>query len=256
MSGTTVIQASGLTKHYDGFVAVDDLTFHVDAGEIYGLLGPNGAGKTTTILMLLGLSEPTAGEARVVGLDPAREPLEVKRHVGYLPDAVGFYGRLTGQENLAYTARLNGLEPDAVATRIDELLVQVGLTEAAGKPADTYSRGMLQRLGVADALIKEPDVLILDEPTASIDPAGVAELLDLIRSLASDRGLAVLLSSHLLSQVERLCDRVGIFSRGRLIAEGTLRELATRAGDRRLSLDEVYRRLATSAAEVTDGSAA
>jgi ABC-2 type transport system ATP-binding protein len=256
MSGSTVIQASGLTKRYDGFVAVDDLTFHVDAGEIYGLLGPNGAGKTTTILMLLGLSEPTGGEARVVGLDPAREPLEVKRHVGYLPDAVGFYGRLTGKENLAYTARLNGLEPDTVASRIDELLVQVGLTEAADKPADTYSRGMLQRLGVADALIKEPDVLILDEPTASIDPAGVAELLDLIRSLASDRGLAVLLSSHLLSQVERLCDRVGIFSRGRLIAEGTLPELAARAGDRRLSLDEVYRRLAASAAEVTDGSAA
>ena len=256
MSGSTVIQASGLTKRYDGFVAVDDLTFHVDAGEIYGLLGPNGAGKTTTILMLLGLSEPTSGEARVVGLDPAREPLEVKRHVGYLPDAVGFYGRLTGKENLAYTARLNGLEPDAVASRIDELLVQVGLTEAADKPADTYSRGMLQRLGVADALIKEPDVLILDEPTASIDPAGVAELLDLIRSLASDRGLAVLLSSHLLSQVERLCDRVGIFSRGRLIAEGTLPELAERAGDRRLSLDEVYRRLAANAAEVTDGSAA
>ena len=143
-----------------------------------------------------------------------------------------------------------------MATRIEELLVQVGLTQAANKPADTYSRGMLQRLGVADALIKEPDVLILDEPTASIDPEGVAELLDLIRSLASDRGLAVLLSSHLLSQVERLCDRVGIFSRGRLIAEGTLPELATRAGDRRLSLDEVYRRLAASAAEVTDGSAA
>ena len=256
MGATAVIQASGLTKRYDGFVAVDDLTFHVNAGEIYGLLGPNGAGKTTTILMLLGLSEPTAGEARVVGLNPAREPLEVKRLVGYLPDAVGFYGRLSGRENLAYTARLNGLEPDAAATRIDELLVQAGLTEAADKPADTYSRGMLQRLGVADALIKGPDVLILDEPTASIDPAGVAELLELIRSLASDRGLAVLLSSHLLSQVEKLCDRVGIFSRGRLIAEGSLPELATRAGDRELPLDEVYRRLAPGAEGVTDGHAA
>jgi ABC-2 type transport system ATP-binding protein len=256
MGTAPLIEARGLTKRYDGIVAVDDLSFHVDAGEIYGLLGPNGAGKTTTILMLLGLSEPTAGEARVVGLDPARDPLEVKRHVGYLPDAVGFYGRLTGRENLEYTARLNGLAPAAEAARIDELLAQVGLEEAADRPADTYSRGMLQRLGVADALVKDPDILILDEPTASIDPAGVAELLDLIRSLAADRRLAVLLSSHLLSQVERLCDRVGVFSRGRLIAEGSLPEVAARAGDRRLSLDEVYRRLATRKVEASgDGSA-
>ena len=178
-----------------------------------------------------------------MGLDPSREPLEVKRRVGYLPDAVGFYGRLSGRENLEYTARLNGLLPDGVAARIDELLAQVGLVGDADRPADTYSRGMLQRLGVADALIKDPDVLILDEPTASIDPAGVAELLDLIRGLAANRGLAVLLSSHLLGQVEQLCYRVGIFSRGQLIAEGSLTDLATLAGDRRLSLDEVYRRL-------------
>jgi ABC-2 type transport system ATP-binding protein len=181
----------------------------------------------------------------------------VKRHVGYLPDSVGFYGRLTGRENLDYTARLNGLETDAAAERIAELLDQVGLTEAADRPADTYSRGMLQRLGVADALVKDPDVLILDEPTASIDPSGVAELLDLIRRLVAERDLAVLLSSHLLAQVEKLCDRVGIFSRGRLVAEGSVSELAERAGDRSLSLDEVYRRLAAAAAaEGTDGRAA
>jgi ABC-2 type transport system ATP-binding protein len=256
MAGTPLVEAHDLTKHYDGLVAVDNLTFHVDPGEIYGLLGPNGAGKTTTILMLLGLSEPTSGEARVLGLDPARVPLEVKRHVGYLPDSVGFYGRLSGRENLDYTARLNGLQTDAAAERIAALLDQVGLTDAADRPADTYSRGMLQRLGVADALVKDPDVLILDEPTASIDPAGVAELLDLIRRLVAERGLAVLLSSHLLAQVEKLCDRVGIFSRGRLIAEGSVVELATRAGDRALSLDEVYRRLAAAAAEGTDGRAA
>jgi ABC-2 type transport system ATP-binding protein len=251
-----LVEARGLTKRYDGFVAVDDLTFRVGAGEIYGLLGPNGAGKTTTILMLLGLSEPSEGEARVLGLDPAREPLEVKRRVGYLPDSVGFYGRLSGRENLDYTARLNGLEPVAAAERIGELLDQVGLTDAADKPADTYSRGMLQRLGVADALVKEPSVLVLDEPTASIDPAGVAELLGLIRALVAERRLAVLLSSHLLSQVEQLCDRVGIFSRGRLIAEGSVHDLAERAGDPRLSLDEVYRRLAARAEEDRDGRAA
>jgi ABC-2 type transport system ATP-binding protein len=252
MQPTAAIEATGLTKRYDAVVAVDDLSFRVQPGEIYGLLGPNGAGKTTTILMLLGLSEPTAGTARVVGLDPAREPLEVKRRVGYLPDAVGFYGRLSGRENLAYTARLNGLDPAGVEERITELLGQVNLLDAADRPADGYSRGMLQRLGVADALIKDPDVLILDEPTASIDPSGVAELLSLIRRLADERGLAILLSSHLLSQVQQLCDRVGIFSRGRLIAEGALAELATRAGDADLSLDEVYRRLEAAAEEADD----
>jgi ABC-2 type transport system ATP-binding protein len=238
-----LVEARGLTKRYGDFVAVDRLSFSVRAGEIYGLLGPNGAGKTTTILMLLGLSEPSDGKARVLGLDPARDPLEVKRHVGYLPDAVGFYGRLSGRENLAYTARLNGIPRDEATARIATLLDEVGLTDAADKPADTYSRGMLQRLGIADALVKQPQVLILDEPTASIDPAGVGELLTLIRRLARDEGQAILLSSHLLAQVQQLCDRVGIFARGRLIAEGSVGELARRAGDPNLSLDEVYRRL-------------
>lgn len=250
------VEARHLTRRYGDFTAVDDLTFHVSAGEIYGLLGPNGAGKTTTILMLLGLSEPTEGDARVLGLDPARAPLEVKRRVGYLPDSVGFYPRLTGRENLEYTARLNGIGLTDAKARIDRLLGDVGLTDAADRPTDTYSRGMLQRLGLADALVKEPAVLILDEPTASIDPAGVAELLELIRGLVDSEGLAVLLSSHLLSQVEQLCDRVGIFSHGRLIAEGGLAELADRAGDAGLHLDEVYRRLASSAEEAHRGRAA
>jgi ABC-2 type transport system ATP-binding protein len=251
-----LIEAVGLTKHYDTFVAVDDLSFRVAPGEIYGLLGPNGAGKTTTILMLLGLSEPTAGEARVLGLDPSRSPLEVKRRVGYLPDSVGFYGRLTGRENLEYTARLNGIPRGEASPLIDDLLERVGLTDAEGKPADTYSRGMLQRLGVADALVKDPGILILDEPTTSIDPAGVSELLDLIRDLASQRGMAVLLSSHLLSQVEQLCDRVGIFSHGRLVAEGSVGELAEQAGDAGLHLDDIYRRLAVDAREERNDNAA
>ena len=246
-AATALVEARDLTKRYGGFVAVDQLSFSVRAGEIYGLLGPNGAGKTTTILMLLGLSEPTAGEARVLELDPARDPLEVKHRVGYLPDSVGFYARLSGRENLDYTARLNGIEPGVATKRIAQLLVQVGLNDAADKPADTYSRGMLQRLGIADALVKDPAVLILDEPTASIDPAGVGELLGFLRRLVAERGLAVLLSSHLLAQVQQLCDRVGIFSRGRLIAEGTVAELAERAGKPGAALDEVYRRLAAEA---------
>ena len=168
----------------------------------------------------------------------------MKRRVGYLPDAVGFYGRLTGRENLRYTARLNGLEPSEEAERVASVLADVGLTDAADRPTDAYSRGMLQRLGIADALVKEPDVLILDEPTTSIDPTGVADLLDLVRRLVAR-------ARHRRAAVEppprpgeQLCDRVGIFSRGRLIAEGTVRELATRAGDPGLGLDEVYRRLA------------
>ena len=254
--GAPLVEARSLTKRYDSFVAVDHLSFGVRGGEIYGLLGPNGAGKTTTILMLLGLSEPSDGQARVLGLDPARDALEVKRRVGYLPDAVGFYGRLSGRENLAYTARLNGLGRDEATARIATLLDDVGLAEAADKPADTYSRGMLQRLGIADALVKDPSVLILDEPTASIDPAGVGELLGLIHRLAKDEGLAILLSSHLLAQVQQLCDRVGIFARGRLIAEGSVSELAGRAGDASLSLDEVYRRLEAKAGGGPGGRAA
>jgi ABC-2 type transport system ATP-binding protein len=253
---TPLVRTRELTKRYDDVVAVDALSLEVRRGEIYGLLGPNGAGKTTTILMLLGLAEPTSGEARVLGLDPARQPLEVKRQVGYLPDSVGFYGRLTGRENLRYTARLNGLPPADAEVAITELLAQVGLDEAADRPADTYSRGMLQRLGIADALVKNPAVLILDEPTTAIDPTGVADLLALIRSLVADRGIGVLLSSHLLEQVERLCDRIGIFSRGRLVAEGTVAELSRRAGGEALHLDEVYRRLVSSKeAEVTHGAA-
>jgi ABC-2 type transport system ATP-binding protein len=251
-----LVETRELTKRYGDVVAVDHLSLAVRGGEIYGLLGPNGAGKTTTILMLLGLAEPSSGEARVLGLDPARQPLEVKRRVGYLPDSVGFYGRLTGRENLRYTARLNGIGAAEAEPVIAELLTHVGLDEAGDRATDTYSRGMLQRLGIADALVKSPEILILDEPTTAIDPTGVADLLVLIRRLVADRGIGVLLSSHLLEQVERLCDRVGIFSRGRLLAEGTVAELSRRAGGEGLHLDEVYRRLVSSKeAEVTHGAA-
>ena len=226
-----VIRTRRLTKRYGDLTAVSKLDLAVYPGEIFGLLGQNGAGKTTTILMLLGLSEPTSGEASVMGLDPAWEPREVKRRVGYLPDAVGFYGGLTGRENLRYTARLNGLRRDEAESAIDEVLEQVGLTDRANDPVEQYSRGMRQRLGIADALVKSPDVLILDEPTTSIDPLGVIEILDLLRKLVNDRGLAIMLSSHLLSQVQSVCDRIGIFAAGRLIGVGTVDELARQFGD-------------------------
>ena len=231
MAGQPAIRTRALTKKYGEFTAVNNLDLEVSQGEIFGLLGPNGAGKTTTILMLLGLSEATKGEAEVVGLDPARFPLEVKRRVGYLPDNVGFYATLTGRENLRYTARLNGLEREEGEARIEALLQQAGLAQAADSRVDTYSRGMRQRLGIADTLIKDPDVVILDEPTVAIDPEGVAEVLALIRSLARDRGVTLLLASHLLHQVQSVCDRVGIFVAGRMVAQGPMSELADRLSE-------------------------
>ena len=225
------IRTLGLTKAYGDLVAVDRLDLEVKVGEIFGLLGQNGAGKTTTILMLLGLTEPTAGEARVVGLDPTRNPLGVKRKVGYLPDAVGFYGGLTGRENLRYTARLNGLRGDDSEDRIDVVLEQVRLVGRADDKVETYSRGMKQRLGIADALVKRPQVLILDEPTTAIDPIGVVEILELLRDLVTEHGLSILLSSHLLNQVQNVCDRVGIFAAGRLSGIGTVPQLARRFGE-------------------------
>jgi ABC-2 type transport system ATP-binding protein len=233
----SVIVARGLTKRYGEFTAVDKLDLEIRPGEVFGLLGPNGAGKTTTVLMLLGLSEPTAGTARVVGLDPARQPLEVKRRVGYLPDNVGFYGNMSGRDNLRYTARLNGLSRDVAERRIDTLLADVRLSDAADKHVDTYSRGMRQRLGIADALVKDPSVLILDEPTIAIDPAGVDEILQLLRRLVDERQLTIMLSSHILGQVQSICDRVGFFSAGKLVAQGRLDELSRLAGGGLLSFE-------------------
>jgi ABC-2 type transport system ATP-binding protein len=209
-----LIRAAGLTKRYGTRTVVDHLDLEVHRGEVYGLLGPNGAGKTTTILMLLGLSEPDSGEARVVGLDPTRHALDVKRRVGYLPDDVGFYPDLSGRENLRYTAALNGLRGKQKDDRVSEVLERVGLTEAADRKAGQYSRGMRQRLGIADALVKDPSVLILDEPTIGIDPLGVIEILTIIRQLV----------------------RAGIFYAGRLIGEGTLAELGRRFGGARVRM--------------------
>ena len=240
-----------LSKRYGDLVAVDNLELDVRAGEIFGLLGQNGAGKTTTILMLLGLAEPSAGVARVVGFDPTRDPLEVKRRVGYLPDNVGFYDGMTGRENLRYTAKLNGIPQAEAETKIDAVLEQVGMTARADTNVDTYSRGMLQRLGIADALVKDPAVLILDEPTTAIDPIGVVEILDLLRTLVREHGLAVLLSSHLLAQVQSVCDRVGIFAAGKLIGVGTVPELAAQFGEESARIEVGFEGVDTGSYEAT-----
>jgi ABC-2 type transport system ATP-binding protein len=232
MNADIVIETKKLTKRYAEKTAVDSLDLSIRRGEVFGLLGPNGAGKTTTILMLLGLTEPTAGTARVDGLIPTRDPLLVKSRVGYLPDEVGFYEDMTARQNLRYTAELNRLPRVAGGERIDTLLTDVGLGPDADRKVGGYSRGMRQRLGLADALVKEPSILILDEPTVNIDPEGVRELLLLVERLRSDQGVTILLSSHLLHQVEQVCDRIGVFVSGKLVASGTIDELAGDLEDR------------------------
>jgi len=221
-----IIKLDGLTKCYGSMKAVDDLHLEIDKGEIFGLLGPNGAGKTTTILMMLGLTEPSAGTASICGVNATTHPIAVKRKVGYMPDSVGFYDNMTAFENLAYIARLNGIPEDEVQKRSRETLEMVGLGAEMNKKASAYSRGMKQRLGLADVLVREPEVIILDEPTLGIDPSGVKEFLSFIRHLSRQQGLTVLLSSHHLHQVQQVCDRVGIFVEGKMLVQGNIETLA------------------------------
>ena len=232
-----IIETKGLTKKYGEKTAVDHLDLSILRGEVFGLLGPNGAGKTTTTLMLTGLTEPTEGTAFIGGLDCIRCPMEVKKIVGYMPDNVGFYGDMTGRENLRFTASLNGLPRELAEERIDALLEKTGLAYAGDQRVGTYSRGMRQRLGVADVLMKDPKVIIMDEPTLGIDPEGMRQLLELIRELARKENRTLLISSHQLYQIQQICDRVGLFVDGRLMACGTVEELAeqTREDDRYLT---------------------
>jgi ABC-2 type transport system ATP-binding protein len=221
-----IIELVDLTKRYGSFTAVDHLNLTVEKGEVFGLLGPNGAGKSTTILMMLGLTEPSSGLVKVCGIDSTRFPIEVKQRVGYLPEDVGFYDDRTGLENLVYTARLNRISYNEAKQKAEELLFRVGLEDSLKKKTGTYSRGMRQRLGLADVLIKRPEVIILDEPTLGIDPKGVREFLNLIIQLKKEEGLTVLFSSHNLHQVQQVCDRVGIFVNGKLLAEGDIQSLS------------------------------
>jgi ABC-2 type transport system ATP-binding protein len=220
-----IIRTEELTKRYGEHTAVEKLNLEIKEGEIFGLLGPNGAGKTTTILMLLGLTEPSSGKAWVDGNDSTKNPTKVKRIASYLPDNVGFYEDMTGRENLRLTARLNNLKEAYIDDKITALANKVGLRQAIDKKAGTYSRGMRQRLGIADILLKDPKIVVLDEPTLGIDPKGIEEILQLIRDLSSHDGLTVLVSSHLLHQIEKICDRVGIFVKGRLLACGPINTL-------------------------------
>jgi len=224
---SAVIETARLTKRYRDLVAVNELSLKVEEGETFGFLGPNGAGKTTTILMLLGLSEPTDGQAFVCGFDPTRQPLEVKKRVGYLPENPGFYEDLTARENLFYIARLNRVPRTDANRRITRLLGQVGLDNDGDRPVSEFSRGMKQRLGIAEVLVKDPKVVIMDEPTLGIDPDGVTRILELITGLNREHGITIMLSSHLLHQVQQICHRIGIIVKGRMIVQGDVDKLGS-----------------------------
>jgi len=242
MEASTIIETVNLTKDYNRQTAVKDLSFKVNEGEVFGFLGPNGAGKTTTLLMLMGLSHPSAGSAKVCGFDPLRNAREVKRIAGYLPENVGFYEDLDAVQNLEYVASLNGIETNKASEKIDELLDLVELKQDARKKVGAFSRGMKQRLGFAEVLIKDPKVLFLDEPTIGLDPDGALRLMEFIKSLNRDRQITVLLSSHNLYQVQKISHRVGIMIHGKMVAEGSIEALAKEkfgVGEKEYSLEEI-----------------
>ena len=243
MKGQNIIETEGLTKKYGYQTAVNNLTLQIQEGEVFGFLGPNGAGKTTTLLMFIGLTEPTSGKVRVMEFDPTREPFHVKEKVGFLPENVGFYDDMDARQNLRYIAKLNRIPDQVSAKRIDELLELVGLIEEAKKKVGTYSKGMRQRLGIAEVLVKEPKLVFLDEPTIGLDPDGTNKMLDLIHSLSREKNMTIFLSSHLLDQVQRICDRVGIMIKGDLVALGPIEELARKklgVDKEHYTLEEIY----------------
>jgi ABC-2 type transport system ATP-binding protein len=231
------LEAAGLTKRYGAHTGLDGVSFSADRGEVLGLLGPNGAGKTTAIRLLTTILPPTSGRFRVAG---ETEPVRIRQRIGALPESAGYPGRQTGAEYLRYHARLFGLSRADAAVVSDRLLAEVRLTDRARSRIATYSRGMRQRLGIARALVNDPAVVFLDEPTLGLDPAGQREVLAMISAMASARGVTVVLSTHALAEVEQTCDRVLILDHGRVVAEGTVAEIAQggRLSDAFLALTE------------------
>ncbi|MCD6265462.1 MAG: ABC transporter ATP-binding protein [Deltaproteobacteria bacterium] len=243
MNQKAIIETHNLSKTYGTQVAVDDLTFSIEEGEIFGFLGPNGSGKTTTLLMLLGLTEPTSGWARVAGFNPTKEAIKVKEIVGYIPENIGFYDDMNAIENLLFIARLNNI-PDSVSSpKIKDALERVGLKDEAEKKLGAYSRGMRQRLGIAEIYLKDPRIVFLDEPTLGLDPDGTTKIIEYIQSLSTDKNMTIFLSSHDLKQVQKISNRIGIMINGRMIAVGPIEKLAKEklgVEDKAISLDDVY----------------
>ncbi|MCL4377879.1 MAG: ABC transporter ATP-binding protein [Actinobacteria bacterium] len=221
-----IISTKNLTKKYGEKVVVDDLNLSIPKGEIYGLLGPNGAGKSTVILMLLGLTEPSSGQLSVQDFNPVKDPLRIKRFTGYLPEKVGFYEDMTSAQNLEYTALLNSIPEKDIPKKIDEVLSIVGLTKDKNRIVKQFSKGMKQRLGIADVLIKDPELVIFDEPTEGLDIEVANQILETISELNKKKKITFLISSHQLNLVQKICHRVGIMSKGKLIGEGNVSDLS------------------------------
>jgi len=242
------IQVDHLSKRYGEKIAVKDVSFEVNRGEVFGFLGPNGAGKTTTIKIMVGLLKPSSGGVRVAGYDIVTQPIQAKAASGYVPDTPNLYAKLTGRELLSFVGELYNLEHDQVGRRTDELLRMFDLTEAADNTIDSYSHGMQQKMALAAALMHDPKVLVLDEPTVGLDPKSARLIKDILRQMA-ERGAAVFLSTHILEIAERMCDRIGIINQGELIAVGTMEELRRLGQTGETSLEDIFLSLTGGAEE-------
>lgn len=232
-----IIETFHLGKLYGDKPAVDDVSFQVRSGEIFGFLGPNGAGKTTTIKMIVGLLRPSAGGVKVGGFDIVEQPTQAKAVCGYVPDSPNLYAKLTGRELLHFVGDMYSLDRRQTARRSEELLNLFGLAEAADDTTDSYSHGMRQKTSLAAALVHDPQALILDEPTVGLDPKSARLIKNILRQIA-DRGAAVMLSTHILEIAQNMCDRIGIIDRGKLIASGTMQELQAAQGEK--SLEDIF----------------
>jgi ABC-2 type transport system ATP-binding protein len=246
----SLIETRNLIKRYGDKVAVNNISFDVYGGEVFGFLGPNGAGKTTTIKMIVGLLQPTSGTVKVAGYDVQTQPVFAKSASGYVPDTPNLYAKLTGQELLRFVGDLYSLDRGQAARRIDELLRKFDLFAAANDTVDSYSHGMQQKASLAAALMHDPKVLVLDEPTVGLDPKSARLIKDILRQLA-DRGAAVMLSTHILEIAERMCDRIGIINKGELVAVGTMAELRVLDKTGQASLEDIFLGL-TGGAEETE----
>ena len=224
-TNNNIIIAENLSKKYNDSIVVDNINLNIGKGEIYGMLGPNGAGKSTIILMLLGLTEPSSGKISVSGFDSTREPLKVKRITGYLPEKLGFYEDMTARQNLAYTAELNSINQKEIPKKIDEVLEIVSLKKNKNQLVKQFSRGMKQRLGIADVLIKDPELVIFDEPTEGLDLKVANQILETTKRLNEEKDITFLISSHQLNLIQNICHRVGVLSKGKLIGEGGINTL-------------------------------
>jgi ABC-2 type transport system ATP-binding protein len=242
------IQVDHLSKRYGEKIAVKDVSFEVNRGEVFGFLGPNGAGKTTTIKIMVGLLKPSSGGVKVAGFDIVAQPIQAKASSGYVPDTPNLYAKLTGRELLSFVGELYNLERDQVGRRTDELLRMFDLTEASDNTIDSYSHGMQQKMALAAALMHDPKVLVLDEPTVGLDPKSARLIKDILRQMA-ERGAAVFLSTHILEIAERMCDRIGIINQGELIAVGTMEELRRLGQIGETSLEDIFLSLTGGAEE-------